>query len=176
MNRIKVSQNSYLDEYVDPITYMTEEDHGLSKVDFRLFGLFQLLRSFKGSSIGINNWWGHWMEKKDTMTIEQFNDWCDNTRGVYIYSGFRPKWCPIGASKSKHKLGQAIDPKGDQEVLYKIVHDNALLFYQFGLRRLEDISITKGWLHMDVSESRHTDGKIRVIDRVKHVMDINVYG
>lgn len=169
MKRIKISKNFNLDELVDPVTYFTDPDHGLSRIDPCIIDCLQLLRSLKGSSIGVNNWWG---ERSAFTNVDTFSKWVDQTRGVYQWSGFRSKKCKIGASKSKHKLGQAVDPKGNQHELFKIVEDNAKLFYALGLRRLEDTSITNGWLHMDVSETHHTSGKIRIVSRTSHTGDI----
>ena len=47
------------------------------------------------------------------------------------------------------------------------VRDNAKEFYNLGLRRLEDISITKGWLHIDTWEHNTKPNSIRVVDRTK---------
>ena len=49
--RKKVSKNFYLDEFVDPHTYFTKVDNGLSEVDHRLFKLAQELRDDYGSGI-----------------------------------------------------------------------------------------------------------------------------
>lgn len=174
MNRIPVSKNFYLDELVDVITYMTEPDHGLSKLDPCMIDCVQLLRALHGKSITINNWWSHWQKMKDAVTPENFYNWVDENRGIYQSSGFRAEWCKIGAKKSIHKIGGAGDPKGNQNIFYRIVVDNAKLFYNMGLRRLEDPNITSGWLHMDTSERNHTKGRIRVVGRTSHVKDIYI--
>ena len=174
MNRIPVSKNFYLDELVDVITYITEPDHGLSKLDPCLVDCVQLLRVLHGKPITINNWWSHCQKMKDAVTPENFYNWVDENRGIYQSSGFRAEWCKIGAKKSIHKIGGAGDPKGNQNIFYRIVVDNAKLFYNMGLRRLEDPNITNGWLHMDTSERNHTEGRIRVVGRTSHVKDIYI--
>ncbi len=177
MNRIPVSKNFYLDELVDVITYMTEPDHGLSKLDPCMIDCVQLLRALHGKSITINNWWSHWFysqKQEPALNYEGFYDWVDSQKGIYQSSGFRAEWCKIGAKKSIHKIGGAGDPKGNQNIFYRIVVENANLFYNMGLRRLEDPNITNGWLHMDTSERNHTKGRIRVVGRTSHVKDIYI--
>ena len=177
MQRIIVSKNYYLDELVDVITYMTEPDHGLSKLDPCMIDCVQLLRALHGKPITINNWWSHWIENINStnmMSVTAFYTWVDNQGGIYQSSGFRAEWCKIGAKKSIHKIGGAGDPKGNQNMFYRIVVENAKLFYNMGLRRLEDPNITNGWLHMDTSERNHTKGRIRVIGRTTHVKDIYI--
>lgn len=172
MKRIRVAQNFYLDEFVDPYTYFTEDDHGLSLVDFRVIQLCQLLRSLYGSSISVNNWWSTAVKMNgDGKSNQEIVKYVEGSK-LHKWSGYRSSRCTIGASKSAHKLGKAADPKGDEEAYLQIVKDNAALFYAFGLRRLEDIKITNGWLHMDIEERHHKKGFIRVINRTSHVYDI----
>ncbi len=175
MKRIRVSQNIYLDELVDVVTYTSEPDNGLSKINPILVDVLQLFRSITNKPIIINNWWKYWLEKKEYLTPKQFYNWVDNKSGIYQSSGYRAPFCKIGAKKSVHRTGGAGDLKGNQNEMYKIVEDNALLFYNTGLRRIEDPKITNGWLHMDVSELNHVPGKIRIVDRTKHVNDIEVW-
>lgn len=162
--RISVSKNFFLDEFVDPHTYMTRADHGLSLIDENLFKIVQHLRDLKGSSIGINNWWGFLYANKGNAL--EFLHWCEAKR-VYVWSGYRSPLCHIGASQSAHKQGRAADPKGDQKLYYNLVKDNAESFYKLGLRRLEDISITPGWLHVDTLERNTQPNSIRVVDLKK---------
>ena len=162
--RIPVSANFFLDEFVDPHTYFSKADHGLSLLDENLFKIVQLLRDYKGSSIGINNWW-HQLEHYKKNSLE-FLHWCE-AENVYVWSGYRSPLCTIGASQSAHKLGKAVDPKGDEELYYNIVKENPACFYSLGLRRLEDISITPGWLHADTLERNTKPNSIRVVDRTK---------
>lgn len=165
--RIKVSKYFFLDEFVDPFTYFNENDNGLSKIDIRLFHIADMLRDKLGKPLRINNWWHlykqleekGWSEDKIIKTIlaSDYSKW----------SGYRSNKCTIGAKASAHRKGKAIDPKGDEKELFEIVEKNAKEFYALGLRRLEDISITKGWLHIDTMELNTTLGTIRVVDLKK---------
>ena len=166
MTRIKLRPNLYLDELVDPVTYFTEHDNGLSKLDKSLFDIFQLLRDLYGSSISINGWWKHLPEDMTSFNASDFLKEMANKK-VPIWSGYRSELCTIGASKSAHKLGKASDPKGDEKKFMQIVRDNASKFYALGLRRVEDISITIGWLHMDTENRNCKPNSIRVIDKTK---------
>lgn len=174
MKRIQVSKNFFLDELVDVITYTTEPDNGLSKLDPVAIDVLQLLRTIYGRSIGVNNWWSHWMDKRSTMTVNDFYKWVDSQSKVYQSSGYRAPFCKIGAKYSAHRKGKAFDPKGNQDVYYRIVEENSELFYNTGLRRLEDPGITNGWLHLDTLELNHVVGKIRVIGRTAHTKDISI--
>lgn len=169
MKRIKLTPNFYLDEFIDPVTYFTECDHGLSKLDMNIVFCVQLLRTKSGHSIGINGWWRHLPKDCEGMTTLESMDFLEEMteKRVPVWSGFRSSLCKIGAAKSAHKLGKAVDPKGNEKEMFKIVEENAKDFYKLGLRRLEDISITKGWLHMDTETRNCKSDSIRVIDRTK---------
>ena len=169
-NRIKVSNNFYPDEFVDPHTYFTETDNGLHLVDPNLFTIAQLLRDYYGKGIRINSWWWYYEKNKLELTEEEMVKRIEKSTTISKWSGIRTSRCSIGASRSAHKLihsgkGQAIDPKGDQKKFFNIVKTNAEEFYNLGLRRLEDISITPGWLHMDTLERNTQPNSIRVVDR-----------
>ena len=166
MERIRLTENFYLDEFVDPVTYFTDIDNGLARLDFNIVKCVQLLRTKAGHSININGWWKHLPEDVNGFDPVKFLNEMISKR-VPVWSGFRSELCKIGASKSAHKLGKAVDPKGNQKEYYKIVEDNAQEFYALGLRRLEDISITNGWLHMDTEKRNCKPNSIRVIDRTK---------
>jgi hypothetical protein len=167
LKRIQITNNFYLDELVDPHTYLNDIDHGFSRLDMAAVKSLQLLRDLKGSSIRVNNWWSMYLKLQETHSKNQIIEIIEDSNSVSKFSGFRPAHCKIGASKSAHKLGKAFDPKGNEKEMFKIVEDNAAAFYALGLRRLEDISITKGWLHMDTESRNCKPNSIRVIDRAK---------
>lgn len=182
MERIKVNSNFYLDEFVDPFTYFNEEDHGLSMIDNRLFDQAQLLRYLYGKPIYINSWWWFYEIKKDDWNIELIiktieNKSSYNKRAIHKWSGLRTSRTTIGSKLSAHRFeingkGLAIDPKGNEIELFKIVKNNAEAFYNIGLKRLEDITITPGWLHMDLLERNTKPNSIRVVDRKRSTQTI----
>jgi hypothetical protein len=166
MNRIKLNTNLFLDELVDPVTYFTEPDNGLNKIDPQLIDIFQLLRDKYGSSININGWWKHLPVDLVVFDPVAFLELMQSKK-VPVWSGYRSDLCKIGAKRSAHKLGKAIDPKGDEKKFMQIVRDNAQQFYDLGLRRLEDIKITKGWLHMDTLDQNTKPNSLRIVDLKK---------
>lgn len=182
MERIKVNTNFYLDEFVDPHTYFNSEDNGLSLIDNRLFDIAQLLRYHYKKPIFINTWWRMYLILKEKMPLDQLISKIEKTdtyyrRKIYKWSGNRSLRSNIGSSKSAHrsdihKKCLAIDPKGDQTELYNIVKQNAEVFYCLGLRRLEDPSITPGWLHSDTYELNTKPNSIRVVDYEKETQTI----
>lgn len=89
MNRIKISENFFLDEYIPKELYLSADDPSklISLIEPELIVSDQLLRNEFGPVI-INNWW---------------------SGGDRHLSGFRPQDCKIGASKSDHKRGMASD-------------------------------------------------------------------
>ena len=181
MERIQLSANLFLDELVDPLTYFTEDDNGLSKIDKKLIPIFQLLRDKYGKSIGVNGWWKHLPADMIVFDPESFLNLMIKTK-VPVWSGYRSPSCKIGAAKSAHKQGKAQDPKGDEKAFFKIVCENAKEFYILGLRRIENVKYTKGWLHGDTLTTNHQPNKIRIINPKtgdkrtdnKHAGDIDV--
>lgn len=167
MERIRVSENFYLDEFIDPYTYFTDADNGRSRLDIRLIPIAQRLRTLYGNSITINNWWATFKKHEATNTPMQIIEMIENDNRIYKWSGLRTIRCNIGAPKSAHRLGKAIDPKGNEKKMYQTIKDNAKEFYAMGVRRLEDISITNGWLHIDTLELNTSPNSIRIVDLTK---------
>lgn len=163
--RKKVSKHFFLDEFVDPHTYFNEDDNGLSKIDAKLFAIADLLREKLGKPLRINNWWSFYEKnvgKGEAWIIKQIE-----ISDLSKWSGYRSSRCKIGAKFSAHRQGKGIDPKGDEDIMFAIVKANAKEFYDLGLRRLEDPSITKGWLHCDTLELNTVKNTIRVVDLKK---------
>lgn len=179
MERIPVSKNFYLDEFVDPMTYFKDADHGLSKVNPKAFAISQLVRDLAGKSCSINNWWPYYEANKDKLTIDQIID--NITKGNYSdWCGLRTERCTQGAPASAHRIlkGKKSNDGGTDlhcsgmngQKLYDLVRENALKFYNLGLRRLEHPNDTPGWLHIDCREHE------RSADAIKVVTPKTVYG
>ena len=165
MERIAVNKNFYLDEFIDPYTYFNEADNGLSLIDQRLFDIAQLLRYHYMKPVYINNWWSYYIEKKEDWSVEYIIKRIESGKSLHKWSGLRTDRTTIGSSLSAHRNGQAIDPKGNEIEFFKIVKQNAEVFYSLGVRRLEDITITPGWLHIDTLERNTKPNSIRVVDK-----------
>lgn len=160
--RIQLTKNIYLDEMVDPFTYFNEVDNGKSKVDMNLVNCIQFMRDKLSHALSINNWWGYYISNKDQKGIEQIISEIESS-AMSKWSGYRSPRCTIGAKGSSHKLGKGGDPKGDEIAMYNIVIEFAKEFYDLGLRRIEDTTITNGWLHMDTYEKNCLPNQINVV-------------
>lgn len=171
MNRIQVAPNFFLDEFVDPVTYFTTEDHGRSLIDEALFWIAQLVRDEYGKPLTINEWWKHLPEDMSNFDAEKFLNQMIELE-VPVWSGLRTILCKIGAPKSAHKLGKAFDIRdkkiaGEEKIFMDIVRRLAAKFYSLGLRRMEDVSITIGWGHFDTNNVNCKPNSIRIIDKTK---------
>lgn len=147
-DRIVVSETFFLDEFIDPITYEKEGQNSINKIDKRLITIAQYIRDNIKASVTINSW---------------------SSGGQYQESGLRQDNTTTGAKLSQHKAGKAIDIKvkgvSSKDIL-EFVKQHAKQLYDLGLRRIEDISITPTWFHLDLKE--HGLGRvIRIIDKVK---------
>lgn len=173
IKRIEVSSNFYLDEFLDPYTYLFDKDNGLDKIDFKMFQIAQKVRELHGKTLVINTWWSTYIElsKRDYSKIDIVK-FIENNNGLRKWSGLRTNRSDVGAKNGAHYKGQAIDMKGSQHELFKIVKDNAKEFYCIGVRRLEDPKITNGWLHLDTMERNTKPNSIRVVDLTKETETI----
>jgi len=166
-SRIKVSENFYLDEFIDPYSFFYTLDNGLSLVDIRIFDFAQTLRNHKESGLRINNWWWYYEKHKLEMPLSVIINNIENNNSLSKWSGLRTPRSSYYSVTSAHSTGKAIDPKGDSKLYFEIVKENAKEFYDLGVRRIEDISITPTWLHGDMLERNTKPNSIRVVDRTK---------
>lgn len=171
MNRIKVTNNFYLDEFIDPRTYFNCDNNGLNKIDHRLFKVAQLIRDIIGRPLRINNWWHLYIKYKNNKSLDWIINYIEKS-DYSKWSGYRPPSCPIGAKYSAHKKGLAIDTKGDEYALKNIIYSYAEDFYNIGVRRIEDPNITHGWLHIDLEKRNSRLNTIRIINITKEVGSI----
>lgn len=176
MERIKVNTNWFLDEFIDPVTYFTTPDHGLSLVDPALFDIAQFYRDKYGKPLTINDWWKHLpvdLVVFDPLAFLRLME----SKKVPVWSGIRTSLCSVGAKASAHRLRKekvfrAIDIRdkkesGEEKVFYQIMKDNTKQLYALGLRRMEDKSVTIGWGHLDTLSLNCKPDSIRVIDKTK---------
>lgn len=174
--RIRVSDNFYLDEFIDPYNYFVNKYRGLEIIDFDLISIAQNLRELYGKPITINNWF-HYYKRNKKLSLDKIvsNLFDDNEISSMYYkeSGTRPFFTDTGSSKSAHKLYKSIDPKGNEKELLNVVKDNSKLFYRLGVRRIEDISLTRGWLHLDTKEhQRKNNFKVVFIKQPSYFISV----
>ena len=162
-DRIKLNDYFYLDEFVSPEFYKDNVIEGINfynkfevkdlfknlKLSYPLFEAFMYIREHFGKAVVLNNWA------------------YSNNAKVFRYRGTRPKDCKEGAPKSSHKdyLAQDGHVVGVTErALSKHVLDNEKMYYDMGIREMEDGTWSEdgeGWLHLSV---RYTGmNRIKVI-------------
>ena len=132
MNRIKITDNFYLDEFIDPITYSERGERSIQLMDMRIILAIQHLREVINKPITINNW---------------------ASRGQFRESGLRRADTRTGARWSQHKYGRALDfrvsgmtPREVHQVIHQ--HERTFIERQW-ITTLEDARDTPSWTHID---------------------------
>jgi hypothetical protein len=163
-NRIKVSDWFYLDEFFTP-QICEEGESALVRMDLRLLKIADTFREKIGRPTFINNW---------------------INGGDLDECGWRDSNTTVGAKMSRHKQIW-IDPNTKKKVfkaidihvakysgkdLLVVFKANAKLFYDLGVRRIEDVRLTSGWLHMDTDEHGISNtilvvGSTNVVSKIK---------
>jgi hypothetical protein len=173
MERIKVAENWFLDEFVDPMTYFKEADNGLSKVNPKSFAIAQLFRDLAGKPCWINNWWSYYEKYKNERTIDQLIADITKEPTLKDWSGLRTDRCKEGAPKSAHRIlkGKTSNDGAEDmkcvgmngQKMYDLIRKNIKAFYKLGLRRLEHPKDTPSWLHMDCREHERSSDAVKVV-------------
>ena len=132
MNRIKVTDNFYLDELVPPEIYSARGSKSIELLDMRIVNGLQHLRELADVPFTINNW---------------------INKGRFDERGLRLPGTRTGAKWSQHKYGRAIDidPVGiSVSQLFDILKANEMFFIERQwITTVENIEFTKTWLHID---------------------------
>ncbi|MGL4598507.1 MAG: hypothetical protein ACRCYO_13400 [Bacteroidia bacterium] len=165
-----------MDELIDPVTYFSKKDNGLSLIDPCIIDIIQFLRDKYTKPLTINEWWIHLPIDLKIFDPASFLG-VMQAKKVKVWSGIRTNLCEIGAVNSAHRLRnekifRAFDIRDNNSIseellLMKIVRENAKDLYNLGLRRVEDVSMTNGWLHGDTLNKNCQENSIRVIDKKK---------
>ena len=135
---MKLTNNFSLQEFIPSGIYKKWGDHSIWYIDDRLPHLAQFFRDRFQKPIMINTW--HYIDIAGTN-----------------YRGYRPANCHVGASKSQHKFGRAIDisiEDFDLAAVYADIIKHKKLYFDQGLRGLEDFKKTKSWIHLDMRNSQ----------------------
>jgi hypothetical protein len=172
--RIQVSKNWYLDEFVDPETFFTEVDNGRSKIDDNIINIAQQLRNDDGRTMTCNTWWGYYIKHKDKKTLEEILKDILSIDSIKKWSGLRTNKCKIGSPTSAHKIIKgrnskclALDLRSRYKEYHSIIMNNKKSYYNLGLRRIEDLSITVSWLHVDCLNKNTIANHLRIIFKTK---------
>lgn len=134
---MKVSNNFIIQEFI------TKDIHELKYpstwfIDDRIIKIAQFMRDRFNSSMFINTW--HTGSKKQ-----------------YNYRGYRSFDCEVGANYSQHKFGRAFDHNFIEYSpieIYKDIIENEQLYYDQGVRAIENIDLTPTWIHIDIRETK----------------------
>ncbi len=137
---IYIPKHFSLYELLPPEVFHIYKERGWNFFDLNVLFTLDALRERYGS-ITINDWyWG----------------------GNFIYSGFRPWDCPIGAAVSQHKFGRAMDAKFKDVTADEVREDMRVAGcfdptsqkpfpYAFGkIRRVENFE-GMSWFHFDTA-------------------------
>lgn len=173
MNRVKVSDNFFLDEFICPCVYNEHKEKSIKHIDNRLIEIAQFIRSKTGSSVIINNYWKYYLDNINNAKVVEM---VYANKGIFKERGLRNVNTETGAKLSAHKTGQAIDVDVDGMTAYSMfmfAKDNKNELYRLGVRRIEHYSLTggnsKGWMHLDTKGN--DDKKIKIIN-LTSVVDV----
>lgn len=173
MNRIKVSDNFFLDEFICPCIYHDRQEKSIEHIDNRLIALAQWIRSKTGVSITINNYWRYYLENINNAKVVEM---VYANKSVFKERGLRNINTGTGAKLSAHKTGQAIDVDitgMTANAMFTWAKENKADLYRLGVRRIEHYSLTggtgRGWMHMDV---KGADNKTIKIINLTSVVDV----
>jgi len=159
MNRIKISENFYLDEFVPKELHDLIEKGSAQLSDYqdtRIQILVQWIRNNVGKSVNINNW---------------INGGSMSERGVRMPN------TSTGASKSRHKfeknnVGEIIRKSDAIDIqigtmsgkqMYDWAQENKEALFGLGVRTIEHFSLTPGWLHMDLHARTNAKQTITIV-------------
>lgn len=132
---MKVSNNFYLQEFIDPLTWQNRGEKSIELIDFSLISIAQALRDHFNASVTVNNW---------------------HAGGQYKESGLRNFFTKTGALYSQHKFGRAIDCKVagyDPEEIRQHILANQDTWMALGLTTIE--KGTPSWVHIDTRYTGH---------------------
>jgi hypothetical protein len=132
MKRIPVTDNFYLDEFIDPVTYSARGERAIQLMDYRIICAIDYLRRTINRPIIINNW---------------------SSGGQFRLRGFRPEGTRTGAKYSQHKFGRALDfhvPGMTVADVHKVIQAHSHFFIESGwLTTIEDPRDSPTWTHID---------------------------
>lgn len=131
-NRIKVTNNFFLDELIHP-DYYDGSRNPERFLDRRIVEALQLIRNWIDEPITVNNW---------------------AVGGNRQFSGLRPMNSSIGAKYSQHKFGRAFDlvtkrPVAEMHDVLRTLEQKGHLILSGRITRVESLEATPTWTHID---------------------------
>lgn len=137
MERIKISENFYLDEFIHPNLYKKFGKKSRWFIDQRIIDIVQYIRTATGKPITVNTW---------------------ATGGNFKERGIRDPKTTTGAKYSQHKFGKAVDftvsGMSADEVRKKILGEWKDDLMELGLTSIE---MGVSWVHCDIRNTGEDD-------------------
>lgn len=131
MNRLRISRNFWLDEFICPEIYGRFGHASRWFLRLEIVEICQYIRTQTGKAIIVNNWY---------------------TGGPYEQSGLRPLTGDVGAEHSLHRYGCAADIKVADMTPFQVkefIQAHWPQLQQIGLTTIENIKHTPTWTHLD---------------------------
>ena len=132
---MKISNNFVIQEVVDEATYNKYGVKSIWFMDDRIIQSVQTLRTALGVPLTINNW---------------------HRGGDREYSGLRPHDTTVGAGRSQHKFGRAIDTVSSKITAQEM--RDYIMSNQDDFPFITTIEDKVGWLHMDCRNRDMSNG------------------
>ena len=168
MKRVKVSENFYLDEFIDPWTYYLYGSKSIRYIAPQTIAFTQRVREILDTPCAVNTWSNH-----GKMSAEEFllqPRWKQNRSrkesGLRVFDkalynkklkargmkGDALVQKVVGSTTSQHKFGRAADIKQNaftSKDVHDLIKDYLPELMDMGLSTLEHHEATPTWVHMD---------------------------
>ena len=132
---MRVSPHFNLDEFMHPSEYIRQGEDSIKLLHPQLIDSTEKLRVYLDLPMRINNW---------------------NSGGTFQNRGWRPQNSKVGAKKSLHKKGMAIDfdsPSTPMKELFVKVWDaRDWIVQNTAFRIIESFDFTPGWIHLAIGD------------------------
>ncbi len=168
MTRIKVSDNFYLDEFIDPWTYYLYGSKSLRYIAPQTIAFTQRVREILEVPCTINNWSNHGKLSAKEFLLQprwkQNRSFKESGLRVFDKALYNKKLKArgmkgdalikkvVGGTTSQHKFGRASDIKQNaftSKDVHDIIEDYRRELMELGLTTLEHHEATRSWVHMD---------------------------
>ena len=127
----------YQPRFFYPCEFLPRGICDLRKLDPRLLKIADHIREEYGPMI-CNTWWNKRLEER----------W-----GFHQWRGWRPRDCKVGAAKSQHKEGKALDlfPTAGKKLIAEIREDIRKGKFEW-MEPIKGLEMEVEWLHFDLRE------------------------
>ncbi len=156
----KLSTNFDLREFVPQATFKKWGDKSIWFIDTNIVKVAEFYKKF---------WFDYFTKKyagtgKVVKSVSiNINNW--HLGGTQQYRGYRPPEYDGGGKESQHRFGRGFDCdiiihftdgtslEADYKEVHQVIKTNEKLFFDNGVRAIEDIQFAPTWLHTDTRET-----------------------